>query len=77
MRRFAFVTGFIVVSLFALPIVGGVLAMVFGRPLNNLLAILLVTVAWYAAVLVVMRLIARRAKKRRSDQSPEIVEVGR
>ncbi len=63
MRRFAFVTGIIVVSLFALPIVGGVLAMVFGSPLNNLLAILLVTVAWYAAILVVMRIIARRAKK--------------
>ncbi len=65
MRRFAFVSSFIVVALFGLPIVGALLGVVFGNPLN-LLAILIATVAWYAGVLVAMRIIARRAKKRLS-----------
>ncbi|HYQ89180.1 MAG TPA: hypothetical protein VEU09_06105 [Candidatus Binatia bacterium] len=62
MRRLAFVTSFIVVVLFAIPIVGAILAAILGNLVNNVAAILLLSFAWYAAVLMVLRIRARRRK---------------
>ncbi len=67
MRRFTFVTSFIVAALFALPIVGAILAALLVNFVNNFVAILLVSVAWYAAVLMILRIRARRRKIVRVD----------
>jgi len=61
------VTSFIVAALFALPIVGAILAALLVNFVNNFVAILLVSVAWYAAVLMILRIRARRRKIVRVD----------
>jgi len=66
-RRFTFVTSFVVAALFALPIVGAILAALLVNFVNNFVAILLVSVAWYAAVLMILRIRARRRKIVRVD----------
>jgi len=66
-RRFTFVTSFILAALFALPIVGAILAALLVNFVNNFVAILLVSVAWYAAVLMILRIRARRRKIVRVD----------
>jgi len=53
--------------LFALPIVGAILAALLVNFVNNFVAILLVSVAWYAAVLMILRIRARRRKIVRVD----------
>lgn len=60
-------TSFIVAALFALPIVGAILAALLVNFVNNFVAILLVSVAWYAAVLMILRIRARRRKIVRVD----------
>ena len=60
-------TSFIVAALFALPIVGAILAALLVNFVNNFVAILLVSVAWYAAVLMILRTRARRRKIVRVD----------
>ena len=60
-------TSFVVAALFALPIVGAILAALLVNFVNNFVAILLVSVAWYAAVLMILRIRARRRKIVRVD----------
>ena len=60
-------TSFVVAALFALPIGGAILAALLVNFVNNFVAILLVSVAWYAAVLMILRIRARRRKIVRVD----------